>query len=273
MGVLNATPDSFFDGGRFDAPEHAIARAKELLDAGADILDIGGESTRPGSLPVSASEQLRRIEPALAWAVADGRALVSVDTTDPEVARHALALGAHIVNDVSCLRDSLLARVTADAGAVLILMHSREPMSEIVGYSAYPDDGYADVVNDVLNEWRSARDRAVESGMPTEHVWIDPGIGFAKNARHSFELLRRLDELTTEGVPLVVGPSRKSFITLVDDAPPAERLGGTIAACLHAAASGARVLRVHDVRAVRQALAVASAARRPSREEASADAR
>jgi dihydropteroate synthase len=192
--------------------------------------------------------------------VRDGRALCSVDTSDPRVAERALALGAHVVNDVSCLRDPDLARVTAQAGAVLVLMHSREPMSELNGFSSYPDDAYDDVIDDVLREWRAARGRAVSAGMPPRDVWIDPGIGFAKNARQSFALLQRLNELTHEGVPLVVGPSRKSFITAVDPAPPEERLGGTIAACLHAAANGARVLRVHDVRAVRQALLVSQAA-------------
>jgi len=260
MGVLNATPDSFFDGGRFDTRDASLARARELVESGADFVDVGGESTRPGSTPIDAAEQLRRVEPALQWLVQDGRAVVSVDTADPRVAERALELGAHVVNDVSCLRDPELARVTARAGAVLVLMHSREPMSDLVGFSSYPDDAYGDVVADVLREWRAARDRAVALGMAPENVWIDPGIGFAKNARQSFVLLGRLDELTHEGVPLVVGPSRKSFITAVDQAPPEERLGGTIAACLHAVAKGARVLRVHDVQPVRQALLVSRAA-------------
>lgn len=260
MGVLNATPDSFYDGGRHLAPADARARVDALLAEGADLIDIGGESSRPGSVAVPAAEQLARIELPVAHAVARG-AVVSVDTTSPEVAERALALGARLVNDVSCLAEVELARVTARAGGVLILMHSREPMSTLRGFSEYPDAAYADVVTDVLAEWRRARDRAVAAGMRPADVWLDPGIGFAKNARQSFELLRRLSELSGEGVPVVVGPSRKSFITLVDDAPAAERLGGTIAACLHAVEQGARVLRVHDVRAVRQALAVARAAR------------
>lgn len=260
MGVLNVTPDSFYDGGRHAGPAQARAHVDALLDEGADLIDVGGESSRPGCVPVPAREQLARIEPALAHAVARG-AVVSVDTTSPEVAERALALGARIVNDVSCLADDALARVTARHGGVLILMHSREPMSALSGFSEYPDSAYADVVADVLTEWRRARDRAVAVGMRAEDVWLDPGIGFAKNARQSFELLGRLSELTREGVPVVVGPSRKSFIRAVDDVPPAERLGGTIAACLHAEGRGARVLRVHDVRAVRQALSVARAAR------------
>jgi len=259
MGVLNATPDSFFDGGLHAPPALARARVDALLTEGADLVDIGGESSRPGSVPVEPREQLERVEPALLHAVSRG-ALVSIDTTSPEVAARALELGARVVNDVSCLADVDLARVTARAGGVLILMHSREPMSALSGFSEYPDSAYSDVVNDVREEWRRARDRAVAAGMRAEDVWLDPGIGFAKNARQSFELLRRVGELTREGVPVVVGPSRKSFIAALDGAPAAERLGGTIAACLHAAACGARVLRVHDVRAVRQALAVARVA-------------
>lgn len=260
MGVVNTTPDSFYDGGKYVDPERAIELVDRLIGDGADIVDVGAESTRPGSTGVPADEQIRRLEPALRHAVARG-VVVSVDTTLADVARHALSLGAHIVNDVSCLADPELARAAAERGAVLVLMHSREPMSTLRGYSEYPDDAYRDVVADVLSEWRAARDRAVSVGVPASRVWLDPGLGFAKNARQSFDLLRRLDVFTSEGVPVVVGPSRKSFITLVDAAPPAERLGGTIAACLHATDRGARVLRVHDVREVRQALAVTVAAR------------
>ena len=256
MGVLNATPDSFFDGGRYPTPSALEQRVEELVAAGADLLDIGGESSRPGSDPVSADEQLGRVEPAVRHALERG-ALVSIDTADPIVADRMLELGAHALNDVSCLSDVELARVAGRHGAVLILMHSRIPMSQMSGFSEYPDDAYEDVVADVLREWSAARDRALDAGMPRERVWLDPGIGFAKNARHSFEVLRGLEAFAAEGVPLVVGPSRKSFIAAVDPSPPEERLGGTIAACLSAAKRGASVLRVHDVAAVRQALAVA----------------
>jgi dihydropteroate synthase len=165
-------------------------------------------------------------------------------------------MGAVYVNDVSCLADADLARVTAKRGATLILMHTRGVLGSMAGFSEYPDDAYDDVVADVKREWCAARDRAMAAGLPRERVWFDPGIGFGKNARQSFELLRRLAELRSLGVPLVVGASRKSFIRAVDDAGPEERLGGTIAACLWCAAHGADVLRVHDVRAVRQALSV-----------------
>jgi dihydropteroate synthase len=260
MGVVNVTPDSFFDGGRYASAADANAHADALRCEGADILDIGGESTRPGCVAVPAPEQIARIEPVVRHALERDSVVVSVDTTSVEVAKRMLALGAQMINDVSCLSDPELARVTARADAVLVLMHSREPMTELSGYSAYPDDAYQDVVQEVLSEWRAARDRAVAAGMRAENVWLDPGIGFAKNARQSFELLSRLGELTQEGVPVVVGPSRKSFIAAVDGTPPEERLGGTIAACLHAVANGASVLRVHDVKAVKQALLVTRAA-------------
>jgi len=268
MGVLNVTPDSFYDGGRYVGADAARVQVDRLLAEGAAIIDVGAESSRPGAESVPASEQLERLDAALRHAVARG-ALVSIDTTSPEVAERALALGARLVNDVSCLAEPELARVTARAGATLVLMHARGPMSAQRGFSVYPEAGYADVVADVLGEWRSARDRAADAGLDPRDVWLDPGLGFAKNARQSFELLARLAELTQEGVPVVVGPSRKSFIASVDGAPPAERLGGTVAACLAAVERGARVLRVHDVLAVGQALAVARLARRaPARAEA-----
>jgi dihydropteroate synthase len=260
MGVLNVTPDSFFDGGRYSAAEAARERVERLLAEGAAIVDIGAESSRPGAVPVPPSEQIERIRPALEHAVSRG-AMVSVDTTSPEVADHALGVGARLVNDVSCLADDELASVAARHDATLIVMHSRGPLGAMKGFSEYPDAGYGDVVTDVLGEWRAARDRAVRRGIAPGNVWLDPGLGFQKNARQSFELIRRLAELTTEGVPVVVGPSRKSFIAAVDGARPEDRLGGTIAACLSAADRGARVLRVHDVSAVGQALGVARLAR------------
>lgn len=256
MGVVNATPDSFYSLGRSESHAQALARVEQLLAEGAAIADIGGESSRPGAEPVPEQEQIARIEPALRRAVASRRLAVSVDTTSARVAEHALAIGAELVNDVSCLADVDLARVTARAGGTLVLMHTRGALGSMSGFSDYPDDAYTDVVADVRREWSEARDRAVAAGLPRDRVWFDPGIGFGKNARQSFELLRRLAEFRDLGVPMVVGASRKSFIRAVDDVGPEERLGGTIAACLWCAAHGADVLRVHDVRAVRQALSV-----------------
>ncbi|HEY3496617.1 MAG TPA: dihydropteroate synthase [Polyangiaceae bacterium] len=271
MGVLNVTPDSFYDGGRYLSPDAARQRVDRLIDEGADLIDIGAESSRPGSTAIPAAEQIARMDVALRYAVERGRP-VSVDTTEPAVAEHALAVGAKLVNDVSCLANDELALVTARAGAVLLLMHARGPMSAQRGYSVYPDSGYGDVVADVRAEWRAARDRALGAGLAGEDVWFDPGLGFAKNARQSFELLARLEEFTSEGVPIVAGPSRKSFLAAADPAPPEGRLGGTVAACLFAADHGAGVLRVHDVAAVRQALAVARLTRQSERKPEAAHA-
>jgi dihydropteroate synthase len=258
MAVLNATPDSFSDGGRYGAPDTARRRVDDLLAAGADILDIGGESTRPGSAPVSAAEQIERIRHPLLHAVHERRAVVSVDTTSPEVARYALSEGAAVVNDVSCLADDGLARAAAEKGAALVLMHARGSMSAMRGYSDAPGDAYVDVVNDVKREWSLARDRAMAAGLDRAAIVFDPGLGYMKNAAHSLTLLRRLGEFASLGAPILVGPSRKSFIVkaTASDAPPDRRLGGTIAACLAAADGGAHIVRVHDVADVHQALAL-----------------
>lgn len=257
MGVLNATPDSFYDGG-VHIGAAVSARVEELVLAGAFVIDVGGESSRPGAVGVSAQEQLDRIEPAVRSAIALSKRhadlWISVDTCDPRVAETALAWGAHFINDVSCLADPDLARVTARAKAALLLMHARGPMAEMAGFSAYPEAGYSDVVREVAEEWRRARERAMASGIPAEDILFDPGIGFAKNAHQSMELLRRIGEFEPLGAPIVVGPSRKSFLNLVEVRPAEQRLGATIVACLYAAERGARMVRVHDVLDVSQAL-------------------
>ena len=258
MGVLNVTPDSFYDGGRYETVLAAERRVDELLAQGADIIDIGGESSRPGADPVGAAEQLDRITPAVRKAIAMG-ALVSVDTTDPDVAEEVLRLGVHAINDVSCLANPDLARVVGRAGGFLVLMHTRGTLGSMAGFSEYPDDGYNDVVAEVRAEWCQARDRAAAAGVTASHVLCDPGLGFAKNARQTLTLLAHLGALGSVDAPIVVGPSRKSFINAADPSPPAERLGGSIAACLIAVEQGASVLRVHDVQSTRQALLVARA--------------
>jgi dihydropteroate synthase len=260
MGVVNVTPDSFYDGGRYCDVSAASAQVSRLADQGADVVDVGGESSRPGAASVGAAEQLARVEAAVRATLADGRVLVSIDTTLPEVAERVLSWGGHAVNDVSCLADADLAKVAARHGAALVIMHSRGALGNMDGFSQYPDDAYHDVVEDTVMEWQAARDRAVQAGMSPDDILFDPGLGFAKNARHSLEILRRFSELSRAGARVVVGPSRKSFIAAVDPAPPEARLGGTIAACLLCARRGASVLRVHDVGPVRQALAVAAAA-------------
>ena len=263
MGVLNVTPDSFFDGGRYDGISAASRRIDQLVTEGADLIDIGAESTRPGAAAIPASDQVARLAPALRHALGTGL-LVSIDTTSPEVARYALGLGAHLINDVSCLAEADLARACAEHHAPLIIMHARGPAASMAGFSVYPDSGYEDVVEDVRREWQAARSRALAAGMSAEDVYFDPGIGFAKNAQQSFALLGRLGAFQSEAL-IVVGPSRKSFIAAVDGSPPEQRLGGSVAACLLAAARGAAIVRVHDVREVRQALRVAALVEHESR--------
>jgi dihydropteroate synthase len=255
MGVCNVTPDSFSDGGLHFDPAAARGRVDELLAEGADIVDIGGESTRPGAPPVAPAEQLARVLGAVRHAVSRG-ACVSVDTGSPEVAAACLEAGAQVVNDATCLRDDGVARVVAAQGSSLVLMHARGRQDQMRGFSQYPDDGYGDVVGDVCAEWEAAAGRAASCGVPRAAILMDPGFGFAKNARQSLELLARLGEIVARvEAPVVVGASRKSFLAAVDpDAPSGARIGASIAAALHAAAAGAAVLRVHDVRATRQAV-------------------
>ncbi len=262
MGVFNATPDSFSDGGRFMGTDAARARVEALIAEGADIVDIGGESTRPGAQPVPAREQLERVHDLVRWAAE--RTCVSIDTTSPEVAAACLDAGAHAVNDVSLLADPELASVTAGSGATLILSHARAAQSNMRGFGGWPLSAYEDIVRDVLADWERAATKACERGMSRESLVMDPGLGFSKASRHSFELLRRAHELVTAmcahgDVPVLLGASRKSFLTLVDkglpDAHAGEgRIGASVMAAVHAARSGVRIVRVHDVRATRQAI-------------------
>jgi dihydropteroate synthase len=258
MGVCNVTPDSFSDGGRYLEPRAARARVDELVEQGADLIDIGGESTRPGALAVPASEQLARVLDVVRYAASLG-ACVSIDTASADVADACLEAGASAVNDVSCLRDDALACVVAARGAALVLMHARGTQDKMRGFSQYPESGYGDLLHDVMDEWGAAAERAGAAGVTRDALAMDPGLGFAKNARQSAELLSRLGEIVSAlDVPVVVGASRKSFLTLVDpEAPPGDRLGASIAAALHAARAGASILRVHDVRATRQAIDLA----------------
>lgn len=254
MGVVNVTPDSFSDGGLYLDPEAAIAHGEELAAAGAAILDVGGESTRPGAEPVDAEEELRRVRPVIER-LAGGEAAISVDTSKAAVARAALDAGAEIVNDVTALRgDPEMAALCAERGATVVLMHMRGEPPTMQDDPAY-DDVVAEV-GDFLGERLRA---AVGAGIEEERIWLDPGIGFGKTAAHNLELLARLPELTALGRPLVIGASRKGFIGRIDGSAPGERLGGTIAASVLAAAGGAEVLRVHDVRELAQALRLATA--------------
>lgn len=263
MGVVNVTPDSFFDGGKYLSAEQVRARIDQVLSDGAAIIDLGAESSRPGAQVVPAEEQLRRLEPALGYAL-ERQALVSIDTTDPRVARHCGRLGACMINDVSCLRDPELAVAAAEVGAALVITHARKPMWEMSGFSSWPDDDYgADIVASVVHDWKSAEMRALDAGMSRDALIFDPGFGFTKNARHSFELLARLREFECLGYPILSGPGRKSFLAHFDSSPPNARLGGTIAASVISVQNGASIVRAHDVHATRQALDILYAVRDP----------
>jgi dihydropteroate synthase len=265
MGIVNATPDSFSDGGRFLDTDAAVAHALRLADEGADLIDLGGESTRPGAPPVPGAEEVRRVVPVVERLRARGFALpISVDTFKPEVARAALAAGADLVNDVMGLADPALAAVVAESKAPVVIMHMRGTPADMASRAVY-----GDVVADVARELEVAVARAVAAGVDRERIILDPGLGFAKTAEHSVALLARLPELRALGRPLLVGPSRKSFIGALTGAPVGERLPGTLAAVCVAVLAGAEFLRVHDVAAARQAAQVAAAMRRA----ASADSR
>lgn len=255
MGILNVTPDSFSDGGEWFDGAAAIAHGRELVAQGAEILDVGGESTRPGAAPVGPDEELRRVVPVVERLAAEGAGRLSIDTTKVAVARAALDAGATYVNDVSALREPGMAELVAERGCDCCLMHMRgEPRT------MQEDPQYGDVVDDVKAYLTARAEAAVAAGIPEARIQVDPGIGFGKTTAHNLELLRRLPEVVALGFPVVIGTSRKSFlgrITGRDD--PKQRLYGTIASNVLALAAGASVFRVHDVAAVRDALAVAAA--------------
>jgi dihydropteroate synthase len=250
MGVLNVTPDSFSDGGRFLDPSIAVEQAQRMVAAGADVLDIGAESTRPygGAVPVPVEEEIRRLAPVLPRAVGLGIP-VSIDTMKAKVAAWALASGAAIVNDVWGLqRDGDLARVVAEHGVPVIIMHNREAA-----------DPSIDIMADIAAFFSRSLDIAVRAGIARENIVLDPGIGFGKTAEQSVIAVARLAELKSFGLPLLVGASRKRFIDKVSPASPDQRLGGSIAAHVLAAADGAAIIRAHDVPETVQALRIAAA--------------
>jgi len=252
MGVLNVTPDSFSDGGRFFDPGSALEQARRMAAEGADIIDVGAESTRPygAAAPVSLEEEMRRLDPVLPAVAALG-VPVSIDTMKAKVAAHALASGAAIVNDVWGLqRDGDMARVVAEHGVPVIIMHNREKA-----------DPGIDIMVDMATFFRHSLDIAARAGIAPEAIVLDPGIGFGKTPQQSLAALARLDELSRFGLPLLVGASRKRFIDTVSPSPPDRRLGGSLAAHLAAALSGAAIIRAHDVAETVQALKVAAAIR------------
>jgi dihydropteroate synthase len=249
MGVLNVTPDSFSDGGQFMTPESALAQATRMIAEGADIVDIGAESTRPyGAQPVSAEEELQRLQPVLGDVVALGRP-VSIDSMKSAVVAWALGAGAAIANDVWGLqRDPDMARVVAEHKAAVIVMHNRDRADPAI-----------DIIRDIEAFFTRSLGIAARAGIPGSHIVLDPGIGFGKTPEQSMTVLARLDELREFGLPLMIGASRKRFISTVTPSEPHQRLGGSIAAHVLAARKGARIIRTHDVSETVQALRVLAA--------------
>ncbi len=254
MGVVNVTPDSFSDGGEWLDPGAAIAHGLELVEQGAAILDVGGESTRPGAEPVSEAEELRRVVPVLEGLASAG-ARLSIDTSKAAVAAAALDAGATIVNDVTALRgDPAMAALVAERECGCVLVHM---LGEPRTMQAQP--AYDDVVGDVTAFLAERLELAVAAGIATDRVWLDPGIGFGKTIGHNLELLARLEEVVALGRPVVIGTSRKAFLGTITGRDPQDRVAGTIATNVLALARGASVFRVHDVAQARDALAVAAA--------------
>ena len=270
-GVINVTPDSFSDGGRYLDPDAAIDHGRRLLAEGADVLDVGGESSRPagrtygeGFDHVPAAEEIARVVPVIELLAGELAARVSIDTVKPEVAAAALAAGASIVNDVRCAEDPRLAEAAAAAGANYVIMHNRGR-----GEVRLPNTDYGDIVQDVIDELLQAAERVERAGVPRAAVWLDPGLGFAKTAIQSAALLSSLGRFRKTGYRVLVGPSRKSFIAELapnrGGEPPSadDRLGGTAAAVAICVAAGVDAVRVHDVHVMSQLVRVAEALRAP----------
>jgi len=257
MGIVNVTPDSFSDGGRFLSHDAALAHARRLIAEGADILDIGGESTRPGAEPVSESDEVGRVAPLVAALRAESDIPISIDAMKPGVAAAACAVGATMWNDVTALGHAPESpALAAELGCDVVLMHMRgEPRT----MQAAPR--YDDVVAEVTDYLAARAEAAIAAGVMRERIWLDPGIGFGKTPEHNLALLKHLDRIVALGFPVLVGASRKSSIARIagDKSGPDQRLGGSIAAALAAARAGAAALRVHDVAETRQALAIAEA--------------
>jgi dihydropteroate synthase len=260
MGILNVTPDSFSDGGLFLEADVAVRRAEALVAEGAGLIDVGGESTRPGARPVTIEEEIERVVPVVRAVKQQVGVPVSVDTRRSAVAAIALSEGADIVNDVSALADPPMAEVVAEYGAGLVLMHMRGTPETMQN-----EPWYGDVVAEVTRELAAASAYACRAGIAAERIVLDPGIGFGKTAEHNLELIAHLDTLAGLGHPVLLGASRKAFLgTLTGQAEPSRRAVATAAACVVGLLRGARIFRVHDVGIVREALQVAEALRTAS---------
>ncbi len=258
MGVLNVTPDSFSDGGAYPTPDAAIEAARQLASDGAHIVDVGGESTRPGASGVSEDEEMSRVLPVVAALTPGGDVVVSVDTYKAAVADAALAAGAHMVNDVTGLADAAMVEVVARHGAAVTIMHMQGAPRTM-----QDDPRYDDVVGDIAAYLASRAEAAVSAGVARNAIMVDPGIGFGKTALgHNLEILRRLDELACLGFPLLVGTSRKSFLgAILGGAPPDDRLAGSAATVATSIVGGANAVRVHDVRQMARVARAADAVR------------
>jgi len=256
MGIVNVTPDSFSDGGRYSTTAAAVAHALELAAEGADILDIGGESTRPGAEPVSLDEELRRVVPVVEAVAGQVSIPVSVDTSKAEVARRGLEAGAHIINDVTALAgDSAMIDVARDTGAGVVLMHMQGTPQTMQLAPLYED-----IIADLTRFFRARLEDVTGHGISPDRIVLDPGIGFGKKGKHNLEILARLAEFQALGRPLLLGVSRKAFIGKLLERPTADRLAGSLAAVLYAQAHDAvQIVRVHDVAATKEALTVFAA--------------
>lgn len=251
MGILNVTPDSFSDGGLFFDADKAVGHAKQMIGDGADIIDVGGESTRPGSEPISDEDEFARIEPIIKKIV-DLDAPISVDTYKPYVARKCIELGAHIINDITGLRNQAMIDLATELKVPVVIMHMKgEPKN------MQQNPTYKDVVNDIREFLREKILKAKKAGI--NDIIVDPGIGFGKTTEHNLQILRRLNEFTELGCPVMVGPSRKSFIGNITGLKVGERLEGTLASAAIAVMNGANIIRVHDVRACKRAVQIADA--------------
>ena len=253
MGIVNVTPDSFSDGGKFFSPEVAISHASKLISQGADIIDIGGESTRPGAEKVSESEELKRVIPVIEKIRTDNPTiLISIDTTKASVAKHAFKAGADIINDVSGLSfDNNMIGIVESFNIPVVIMHMKgNPQNMQL------NPKYKDIVNEILDFFKTKIKIAIQSGINRSMIILDPGIGFGKTVEHNFELLSRLNEFNVLELPIMIGPSRKSFIGITLDLPPDDRVEGTAAAVSAGVMNGASIVRVHDVKSMKRVVRI-----------------
>ena len=253
MGIVNVTPDSFSDGGKFFSPEFAITHASKLIRQGADIIDIGGESTRPGAEQVPESEELKRVIPVIEKIrIENPGILISIDTTKASVAKHAVEAGANIINDVSGLSfDNNMVGIVKRFDIPVVIMHMKGNPQNMQS-----NPKYKDIVNEILDFFKIKIKIAIQSGINRSMIILDPGIGFGKTVEHNFELLSRLNEFNVLELPIMIGPSRKSFIGITLDLPPDDRVEGTAAAVSAGVMNGANIVRVHDVKSMKRVVRI-----------------